>query len=72
MQIQFGQFIPNNTFIHKLDPRTKIISLLFLMSSIFITPHYIIFTIMTLFLAVIIKISQINFKNIISGIKPLL
>lgn len=72
MQMQFGQYIPNNTFVHRLDPRTKIISTLFLMSSIFIKPHYIIFTVMTLFLMSLIKLSQISFKNIIRGVKPLI
>ena len=35
--ISLGRYTPYNTFLHKLDPRTKIISMVFLMVTIFFT-----------------------------------
>ena len=33
--ISIGRYVPYNTFLHRLDPRTKLISMIFLMVCIF-------------------------------------
>ena len=71
MEMQFGQFIPDNTFVHKLDPRSKIISLTILVISIFLVPRKELFIFISLLLLFLIGISKISFKNILKGIKPL-
>lgn len=38
--ITLGQFLPGNSFLHKLDPRTKILSLLLLMGDIFLIKSF--------------------------------
>ncbi len=72
MQASFGKFIPDKTFIHNLDPRTKIVSLTMLMISIFILADYRLLAFMSVFLMIVIKKSNIAFKSVIAGIKPLM
>ncbi len=69
--ITIGQFFPGNSFIHKLDPRTKIalcvayiIILFFLVSSIVYTFNFIV-------VFAILLIAKIPLKMIIKSIKPL-
>lgn len=69
--ITLGQFFPGNSFLHKLDPRTKIISVILYITVIFLCKNiysFIFASIMTLFLIVL---SGISVKVIMKGIKPL-
>ncbi len=69
--IIIGQYIPGKGFFYKLDPRTKIIAILFLMISIFmletITQLLIAFGIAVLMLL----IGRISILKVIKGLKPI-
>ena len=39
-KISFGKYIPTNSFIHKMDPRFKLVLLIALIVSIFISQNY--------------------------------
>ncbi len=71
MDMQFGQYIPDTTFIHKLDPRTKVISLIFLMAGLFIKATLTSFALMTLILFVAIILGNVKLKRVAKSIKPL-
>ena len=70
--ITIGQYFPGETFIHKLDPRIKILIIgLFITSLFFINsfyPYIFIFG----FIIFVITISKVPFKFILKGLKPLL
>ena len=70
--ITLGQFFPGNSFLHKLDPRTKIILLFVLMVLIFLAegaPAYTFLTCATIFLIIV---SQVPLLTILKSLKPLM
>lgn len=70
--ITIGQYIYKDSFVHKLDPRTKIlVSMLFMIGIFFIKNYYeyafvLILTIFSIYL------SKIPTKKILKGLKPIL
>lgn len=70
--ITLGQYFPGNSFIHRLDPRTKLISLVVYIVCLFLAVDYISYGLMLLFLAVVIAVSTIPVKAILRGMKPLI
>ncbi|GFP77837.1 energy-coupling factor transporter transmembrane component T family protein [Clostridium fungisolvens] len=69
-EITIGQYIPGDSFIHKLDPRTKIlISMLFIVS-LFIMNKYVGYIFVTAFLCASILFSQVHLRFLYRGLKP--
>ena len=69
--ITLGQYFPGNSFVHRLDPRTKLIFLVVYIIALFTAVSWISYGVMLLFLAFIIKIYKIPLKSIVRGMKPL-
>lgn len=69
--ITLGQYFPGNSYIHRLDPRTKLIALIIYIVSLFLAVNWISYSLVFLFLATIIAISTIPLKSIFRGMKPL-
>lgn len=69
--ITLGQFFPGNSFIHRLDPRTKLIMLVVYIVALFVANNWISYGVMFLFLVLCVAVSRIPLKNIVSGMKPL-
>ena len=69
--ITLGQYFPGNSFIHRLDPRTKLIFLVVYIVALFMAVNWVSYGVMLLLLAFIIKISTIPLKSIVRGMKPL-
>ena len=70
--ITFGQYYPGDSFIHRLDPRTKLGGTMLFIISVFLfntVPGYLVATV---FLAAMIWISRIPLKVVFKGLKPLL
>lgn len=70
--ITIGQYYPENSIIHKLDPRVKLFGTLVLVILLFnidSIPGYLAFT---LFLAMIIFLSKVPFGKLLKGIKGIL
>ena len=70
--ITLGQYFPGNSFIHRLDPRTKLLSLIVYIVCLFLAVDYFSYALMFLFLASVIWISKIPVKSILRGMKPLI
>ncbi|WP_054955133.1 energy-coupling factor transporter transmembrane component T family protein [Paenibacillus dakarensis] len=70
--ILIGQYWETNSLFHRLDPRTKIVSIVLLMLSFISLESFISYTIATLFVAVIIQISKIPVRVMMGGLKPIL
>ena len=68
--ITLGQYYPENSFIHKLDPRIKIMATLFYIVSLFVVDDFIGFAVAFVELAVIIAVSKVPLKFIRRGLKP--
>jgi len=69
--ITIGQYVPGDSVIHRLDPRTKIISLFFYMTGLFVANSAAGYLGVTVFTVFIILCSQIRFITLLKGLKPL-
>lgn len=70
--ITIGQYFPGKSFIHRLDPRVKLILTFFFILFLFLIKQSITFGIIILFLILIIAVSKIPFKIVLKSLKPIL
>ena len=70
--ITLGQYFPGNSFVHRLDPRTKLIVLVVYIVTLFLAVSWITYGLCFVFLAACIYISTIPLKSIVRGMKPLM
>ncbi|RLD11451.1 energy-coupling factor transporter transmembrane protein EcfT [candidate division KSB1 bacterium] len=68
--ITLGQYYPCDSFVHRLDPRTKIISLFFLMSGLLVTfePYILLGFVVVIVLA--LAVSRLPLTAVIRNIRP--
>ena len=69
--ITLGQYFPGNSFIHRLDPRTKLIMLVVYIVALFLAKSWISYGVMLAFLIGCIAVSKIPVRSIVRGMKPL-
>ena len=70
--ISIGQYFPGDSFIHKLDPRTKILFTLIFIVAIFVSKGFLCFALIAAFGYFLMKVSKIGLKFIVRGLKPIL
>ncbi len=69
--INIGQYLPGESFIHKLDHRTKIVLSILFIISLFIIDKLVGYGLVILFLAFIIYVSEIPPRYLYKGLKPI-
>ena len=70
--ITIGQFFPGNSIVHRVDPRVKIVLVIAMIVALFLAGGPISYTLMTLYLLTVIRISGIHLKLVVRGLKPVL
>lgn len=70
--ITIGQYLPGDSFIHKLDPRVKIMVSLIFIVAVFIVNNFIGYALIAAFTFFTIFISKVPFKYIFKGLKPII
>ncbi len=70
--ITIGQYIAGNSPIHKMDARIKILFALLFIVLLFVIKGAVEYAVITLFLAIVIKLSGVPLKFIVKGLKPML
>ena len=70
--ITLGQYFPGSSVIHRLDPRTKLISVVIYIVALFCAESWVSYGVMLAFLLAAITISKIPPKSIVRGMKPLI
>ena len=70
--ITIGQYYRTESDIHKLDPRTKIICTLIMVITLFIFKGFVQYVVAAAFVGMVIHMSNVPFKHIIRGLKPVL
>jgi len=70
--ITLGQFFPGESFVHRLDPRTKLLMVILYIVALFAAGSWLAYGAVIAFLAVAIKISTIPLKSITRGMKPVI
>lgn len=69
--ITLGQYFPGHSFIHRLDPRTKLVCTLIFITSIFLAETYTAYGVLTAFAAATVALSGIPLRMIIKSLRPL-
>lgn len=70
--LTIGQYIPANSIMHKLDPRTKVIFIIFFMVMIFLIENIYGYLTLLILIFILIAISKVHIKHFIRGLKPIL
>lgn len=70
--ITFGQFVDTNSFLHKLDPRTKLLSLIAYIVFVFVAGNFLSLGLLTVLLLACIFVSKIPLKMYFKNIKAIL
>ena len=70
--ITLGQYFPGESWVHKLDPRVKIIATLLFIIELFLVNDFIGFAIAAVVLGVLIAVSKVPFSFIVRGLKPII
>ena len=69
--ITLGQYFPGNTFIHRLDPRTKLVLTIVYIVVLFVAHTWTAYALVALFLIACVVVSRIRPKALLRGLKPL-
>lgn len=68
--ITLGQYYPGSSWIHRLDPRIKIIATLLFITALFVVDDFIGFAIAAAALAIVTAVSKVPPNFILRGLKP--
>ena len=66
-----GQYLPGNSTIHRLDPRTKILLMIVYIVIIFVVDHIAVFALPAAFLVMMILLAKVPLSYLKSAIKPM-
>lgn len=69
--ITIGQYYPTDSWIHKLDPRVKIVSTFIFIIALFIANRYIGYGFTLLFLGLVILLSKVPIRYMLKGLKAI-
>ena len=69
--ISIGQYFPTDSFVHRLDPRVKLIFVFVFMVAIFFVDSYIILGLVGITIISLILLSKVPLKVILKGLKPM-
>ena len=67
--ITIGQYFPGNSFIHKLDPRAKLITVFLALVEIFLCKNFLSLALVVVFAVASVAISKISFKIVFKGLR---
>jgi energy-coupling factor transport system permease protein len=70
--ITLGQYLPGNSFIHRLDPRTKFLSLLLLMIATFMIRSLVALGLLWVFFFLSLGLSQLSWRYVFRGVRSFL
>jgi energy-coupling factor transport system permease protein len=70
--VTIGQYIPRDSPVHRLDPRTKIAAVTLMMVAIFVVPDFFGYALLALFLLGVVLASRIPMGYILRALRPIL
>ena len=68
--INLGQYIPTGSIIHKLDPRAKLFSLIFIITAIFPAKNFFQISFWIFSLALVVNASKISWRTLLKSARP--
>ena len=69
--ITLGQYFPGTSFVHRLDPRTKILLVIAMIVLIFAATDFMAYGVLSVFFIFIVLLSRLSFIRILKSVKPL-
>ena len=69
--ITMGQYYPVDSWVHRLDPRTKILLTIAMIVAVFLVKSMVGYALILAFMYLVSKLSNIPFKMLVKGVKPL-
>ncbi|MBE7088987.1 MAG: energy-coupling factor transporter transmembrane protein EcfT [Clostridiales bacterium] len=70
--VTFGQYYPTQSFIHKLDPRTKLLALITYIVMLFVANNYYSLLLCGVLLIAFIAAAKVPFKSVMRSVKGIL
>lgn len=70
--ITLGQYIPGDSLLHRLDPRFKLLALLFILVALFLLNTFAGLIALLLFAAVLALLSRVPLRSLLRGLRPIL
>ena len=68
----FGRYIPGNSFVHQLDPRSKLLFVFAFIVIVFLANNMVTYAILLAFTLFVILLSKIRLYFLINGLKPVI
>ena len=68
----FGRYIPGNSFVHKLDPRSKLIFVFVFIAIVFLANNAVTYALLLVFTFITVLVSKIRLYFLINGLKPII
>ncbi|BAK14673.1 energy-coupling factor transporter transmembrane protein EcfT [Solibacillus sp. FSL W7-1472] len=68
----FGRYIPGNSFVHKLDPRSKLLFVFAFIIVVFFANNVVTYALLLAFTLLVILLSRIRLYFLINGLKPVI
>lgn len=69
--ITIGQYFPGSTPIHRMDPRTKLLSVVLYIVALFTCKGILSYLLVAAYLMLAVRTSKIPLKTVLKGVKPL-
>ena len=69
--VSLGQYYEANSFVHKLDPRTKLLFVVLFLIATFVAKNIYAFVLLVSLITLFVIISRVPFRIIFKGLKPL-
>ncbi len=69
--ITLGQYYPGNSFLHRMDPRAKILCTMIFIVAIFLAKDVVSYSLVTAFIGLCIAVSGVPFRMVVRAVKPL-
>ena len=69
--VSLGQYYEANSFVHKLDPRTKLLFVIIFLVATFVAKNIYAFVLLVALITFLVIISRVPFRIIFKGLKPL-
>lgn len=68
----FGRYVPAHSLIHRMDPRSKLVIIFLFVCIVFIANNSLTYGLLVIYTLVMISLSKVPLRFIISGLKPVL
>lgn len=71
-KLLLGRYIQSDSYIHRLDPRTKLLGSFYFILIVFLANNWLGYLLLALFTLLVIKLSNISISYFLRGIRPMI